>query len=82
MASASATQGQPGNLKLASIEIRGLQRLSREQVITASGLEIGQAVDIPALDAAAQRLMDSGLIKKLSYRLHPNGNQTTVTFQI
>ena len=77
----SAAHGQQP-LKLAKIEIEGLQRLSLEQVIALSGLEIGQTVDVAAIDAAAQRLMDSGLIKKLSYRLHPNRNQTTVVFHV
>ena len=82
MAAASTTPSQQPKMKLAKIEIEGLQRLSSEQVITVSELEIGQTVDIAAIDAASQRLMDSGLIKKLSYKLHPNGNQTTVIFKI
>jgi outer membrane protein assembly factor BamA len=81
-AAGSTTPGQQRGMKLAKIDIEGLQRLSREQVIAVSELEIGQTVDVAALDAASQRLMDSGLIKKLSYKLHPNGNQTTVTFKI
>ena len=74
--------GQQGNMKLARIEIEGLQRLTRDQVIKLSGLELGQNVDIAGIDAASQRLMDSGLIKKLSYRLHTNAGQTTLTFKI
>jgi outer membrane protein assembly factor BamA len=81
-AAGSTTPGQQRAMKLAKIEIEGLQRLSSEQVIAVSELEIGQTVDVAAIDAASQRLMDSGLIKKLSYKLRPNGNQTTVTFKI
>jgi outer membrane protein assembly factor BamA len=81
-AAGSIAPGQQRAMKLAKIEIEGLQRLSSEQVIAVSELEIGQTVDVAAIDAASQRLMDSGLIKKLSYKLHPNGNQTTVTFRI
>lgn len=73
---------QPAGAKLAKIEFEGLQRLAPEQLIKTSGLEIGQSVDPATLDAAAQRLLDSGLIKKLGYRYRPTGNQATVIFQI
>src|SRR5947207_10865113 len=78
---ALALAQQPGD-KLAKVEFEGANRLSREQLLTASGLEIGQPIDVTALDAAGQRLMDSGLLKKLSYRLHTNNNQAEVIFQI
>jgi outer membrane protein assembly factor BamA len=79
----SVIQGQqPAKAKPSKIEFEGLQRLSRDQLLKTSGLEPGQAIDAAALDAAAQRLMDSGLVKKLSYHVHTAGNQTTVTFQI
>ncbi|HXD34006.1 MAG TPA: POTRA domain-containing protein [Pyrinomonadaceae bacterium] len=68
--------------KLAKIEFIGLKRLKPEDLIKASGLEIGQMVTLEALDAAAQRLMDSGLVHKLSYRLQTKADQGTVIFQI
>jgi outer membrane protein assembly factor BamA len=74
--------GQEGSMKLARIEVEGLQRLSRDQVIKLSGLELGQTADLTAIDAASQRLMDSGLIKKLAYRIHTTAGQITLTFQI
>lgn len=77
-----ATVGQQPGDKLAKVEFEGAKRLSQEQLMTASGLEIGKPLDVAALDAAGQRLMDSGLLKKLSYRLHTNNNQAEVIFQI
>jgi outer membrane protein assembly factor BamA len=82
MAVAATATGQQASVKLAKIEIEGLQRLSRDQVYKISGLEIGQTVDVAGIDAAAQRLMDSGLIRKLAYRTHTSAGQTTLTFQI
>jgi outer membrane protein assembly factor BamA len=76
-----AQQPSPGKMRLSKIDFTGLQRHSPEQAIAASGLQIGQLVDIPTLDAAAQRLFDSGLFKKLSYRYRTTGNQAVVTFQ-
>ncbi|MCM3872357.1 MAG: hypothetical protein ND895_16870 [Pyrinomonadaceae bacterium] len=69
-----------GRMRLSKIEFTGLQRHSQEEAIAASGLQIGQLIDVPTLDAAAQRLFDSGLFKKLSYRYRTSGNQAVVTF--
>src|SRR4051812_34022469 len=69
-------------LRLSSVEVKGLQRYNKEQAIAASGLQIGQRIDIAALDAAAQRLADSGLFTNLSYRLHTEGDEATVTFEV
>jgi outer membrane protein insertion porin family len=68
--------------KLGKIEVNGLERYTHQQVVTASGLQIGQAIDIQAVDEAANRLMSSGLFKKLSYRFRSNANLVTVTFEV
>jgi outer membrane protein insertion porin family len=68
--------------RLAKIEVVGLKRLTPEQVIATSELQIGQTVDPDVLDAAAEKLNSSGLFKKLSYRVHFTGNQITLTFQV
>ena len=80
-ASAAMAQ-QPGGPKLAKIEFEGAKRLSRTQLLTTSGLEIGQPVNVATLDAAGQRLMDSGLLRKLSYRLRTVSNEAIVIFHI
>jgi outer membrane protein assembly factor BamA len=81
-ASGLAQQPAVGELKLTTIEFVGLKRLNKEQLIKASGLELGQPISVEALDAAAQRLMDSGLVHKLSYRFQTKGDKGTVIFQI
>ena len=68
--------------KLAKVEFQGIKRLTPEQLLKVSGLEIGQPVNVDALDTAAQRLLDSGLVHKLSYRLQTKAGLATVTFQI
>jgi outer membrane protein insertion porin family len=72
---------QPGRT-IASIEIEGLQRLSADEVIATSGLKIGALFSIAELDAAGQRLVDSGLFAKVGYRTTTKGNQLTVVFQV
>ncbi|MCA1557337.1 MAG: hypothetical protein LC731_02215, partial [Acidobacteria bacterium] len=71
---------RPG--RLARIEFKGLERLKEEQAVAASGLKIGQAIDVPTLEAASQSLIDSGLFKKLAYRYHVDSGQVTVTFTV
>jgi outer membrane protein assembly factor BamA len=76
------TAGQQGRLRLSKVEFLGLKRLTREQVMATSGLEIGQDVDQAILDAAAQKLMDSGLFKKLGVHLRGVSDQAIVTFTV
>jgi outer membrane protein assembly factor BamA len=76
--SAPSTQ----QLRLEKIEVVGLHRYTKEQVIEASGLQIGQVVNGDLLDAAAGRMAGSGLFKKLSYRLKGAAGNAVVTFEI
>ncbi|MDT5122618.1 MAG: hypothetical protein QOC96_2100 [Acidobacteriota bacterium] len=78
------SQQIPGTqmMQLSKIEFVGLKRYSQEQVVAASGLQIGQNVNVEMLDAAADRLMSSGLFKKLSYRLHGDQGKAVVTFEV
>ena len=80
--SLSAQQAIGDGAKLSRVEFQGLKHLTPEQLLKVSGLEIGQTVNVDALDAAAQRLMDSGLVHKLSYRLQNKAGLATVTFQV
>jgi outer membrane protein assembly factor BamA len=70
------------NLKIAKIDFEGLQRLSAEDMIETTALKIGQPFDVAELDAAAQRLVDSGFFKSVSYRTNTTRNQITITFQV
>jgi outer membrane protein assembly factor BamA len=68
--------------KIARIEIEGLQAVSRENVIDMTSLKIGDAFSVAAVDAAAQRLIDSGLFKNVGYRTRTTGSAVTITFQL
>ncbi|HVS20915.1 MAG TPA: POTRA domain-containing protein [Pyrinomonadaceae bacterium] len=67
---------------LSKIEVVGLKRLTQEQVIETSGLQIGQAVDPSVLDAASEKLMTSGLFKRLSYRVRTSDGEAIVIFEV
>ena len=68
--------------KIVKIEADGLQSLSTEKVIATSGLKIGDAFSEQAADAAAERLVSSGLFKKVGYRTRYVGADVTITFQL
>jgi outer membrane protein assembly factor BamA len=75
---------QPGQtFHLAKIEFTGLERLKLDEAIAASGLTVGQTVDEAGLDAAANTLVQSGMFKTLTYKLHADKDQqATVTFVV
>lgn len=79
-ASASIAWAQAG--RLTKIDVVGLKRIPPAQVIAASELKIGQAVDPGLLDAAATKLMQSGLFKKLTYRVRGRAGEVTVIFEV
>src|SRR5690349_19500926 len=68
--------------KIAGIETEGLQTLTTETVIATSGLKVGETFSVEATDAAAERLVNSGLFKKVAYRTRNAGNNVTITFQL
>jgi len=70
------------NFKIAKIEFEGLQRFSLDEMILKTELKAGQQFDLTALDAAAQRLLDSGYFKNVAYRTKPNRDQITITFVV
>ncbi len=70
------------NFKIGKIEFEGLHRLSTDEIIATTALKIGEPFAVSALDAAAQRLIDSGLFKNVSYQTRANKDQITITFQV
>jgi outer membrane protein insertion porin family len=73
---------QQSNRTVAKIEVEGLTRLSAAEVVATSGLKTGTPLSVPELDAAGQKLFDSGLFSKVAYRTTSKGNQVTVIFQV
>lgn len=73
---------QQRRMKLARIQIDGLQRLSSDEVVATTGLKVNESYEVDALDAAAQRLVDSGLFKNVAYRTRTISGLTTIIFQV
>ena len=68
--------------KIAAIETEGLQSLTNATVVATSGLKVGDTFSVEATDAAAERLLSSGLFKKVGYRTRSAGADITITFQL
>lgn len=68
--------------KIAAIETEGLQSLTTATVVATSGLKVGETFSVEATDAAAERLVNSGLFKKVAYRTKSAGDTVTITFQL
>ncbi len=64
------------------IKVAGNARLAPAAVIGASGLRIGQTVSRPELDAAAQKIFDTGFFSSVNYRYDPKANGYAVTLQV
>lgn len=79
---ASARQPPTGKFKVSRIEWAGLRQVKAEELIAASGLRAGQEADVAALDAAAERLMASGLVTRVAYRLREANGSAAVTFDV
>jgi outer membrane protein insertion porin family len=73
---------QEPSRRIAKIEIEGLARLSAEEVIATSELKNGAPFSVRDLDAAGQRLVDSGLFAKVGYRTSTKGNLVTIILQV
>jgi len=71
---------QPVTLR--RIEFVGLKKLTGDQALKASGLKVGDPATRENIDAAADKLMQSGLFSKLSYKVRTADNEATVIFEV
>jgi outer membrane protein assembly factor BamA len=81
-ASAGARQDGSHVVKLERIEFKGLQRVKDSEALEKSGLTAGQSVSIDELDAVANRLLQSGLFKSLSYNITGTTDKAVLTFTV
>src|SRR5215203_2338123 len=82
-AAPSRAQTPPAqSIKLDKIEFKGLERVKEPEALEKSGLQVGQSVDIDAVEAAANRLLESGLFVNLSYKLKGTTDKSVLTFEV
>src|SRR5882724_9110424 len=67
---------------LRRIEFVGLKKLTSQQVLDASGLKVGDTFTPEIIDAAAEKLMQSGWFKKLGYKVRSVNDEATIIFEV
>jgi outer membrane protein assembly factor BamA len=71
---------QPVTLR--RVEFVGLKRLTGQQVLDTSGLKVGDKVDREVIDAAAEKLMQSGLFRRVGYKVRTADSEAVVVFEV
>ena len=78
-----AQPGQSGKtFTLSGVVISGAKRFTQEQLVAASGLKKGQQIDLPGIDAAADRLFKSGALANITYTYRMAGTAIDVQFKL
>src|SRR5579863_4634986 len=72
----------PATAVLREIRTAGLKTFGEAQIIALAQLEKGSQVGKPDLQAAADRLLQTGLFAKVNYTFQTRGEGLTVTFQL
>src|ERR1700732_5075352 len=84
--SAPRAQPQPAatapTAALREIRADGLKSLAQSQILTMSGLQIGAEVGRDDLQAAADKLVQSGLFAHVAYKFQSRADGLIVTFQL
>ncbi|HKW17802.1 MAG TPA: POTRA domain-containing protein [Terriglobales bacterium] len=62
--------------------MKGLSRLTENQVVGASGLKLGQMAGEPEFQQAAQKLGSTGLFTDLTYSYQYSGGESDLEFQV
>ncbi|HLZ14274.1 MAG TPA: POTRA domain-containing protein [Candidatus Acidoferrum sp.] len=67
---------------LHEIHIDGAKKLTEPQIIAFTELQLNSSIDRDALQAAADKLLRSGLFAHVKYDFHTRGDQVSVTFHV
>src|SRR5271169_164235 len=79
---AQAQTPAPATASLHEIRAQGLKTLSESQIIALAQLEKGSQVGKTELQAAADRLLQTGMFAKVNYSFQTRADGLTVTFQL
>ena len=77
-----APRASTGDRKLVSIRVSGTQRYTPEEVIAASGLEVGKVATEEDFQRAAKRLGEGGLFSNVAYSFGFSGAGTKLDLQL
>ena len=71
-----------GSATLHEIHADGAKRLTESQIISLTELQVNSQVDRTALQAAADKLVRTGLFAHVKYDFHTRGDEVTVNFHV
>jgi outer membrane protein assembly factor BamA len=71
-----------GKGKLTEVRLEGLKALAQEPILSATGLHLGDLVSRADLQAAADRLLHTGLFSKVAYEFHSQGESLSVVYHL
>jgi outer membrane protein insertion porin family len=77
-----AGQPAPKASTIAGINVTGTRKFPTDQIITASGLRIGDVVSAGQIQAAADRLAALGIFSTVNYRFSSKGDAISLEFQV
>jgi len=71
-----------GQFKLTGVTVVGSVRYEESEIVRASGLKLGETVNVDTLKEAAARLGSAGVFAGVNYRYHTRGEALTVEFTV
>jgi len=71
-----------GSATLHEIHADGAKKLTESQIISLTELQVNSQVDRTALQAAADKLVRTGLFAHVKYDFHTRGDEVTVNFHV
>lgn len=75
-------QSPTENFQLAGVKVQGLVRFKEAQAVAASGLRIGQTVNLRQIQAAVEKLGRSGYLENIKYQYSYLAGKMDVEFQV
>lgn len=78
----TAARGAGASYKLVAVRAAGSQRYTPEEIVAASGLQVGQTVSEDDFKRASERLGQCGAFSDVSYRYEYSGDGATLDFQV
>jgi len=68
--------------RIAGITVTGTRKFPTDQIVSATGLKIGDVITTEQIQAAADRLAALGLFSSVNYRFSPKGDAISLEFQV
>ncbi|HEY2460629.1 MAG TPA: POTRA domain-containing protein [Candidatus Acidoferrum sp.] len=72
----------PDGTQIGAIHVKGQKRYTESQIVLASGLKVGQNFELFALNAATQKLGETGAFEEVTFSYKSSSGKVTVEFAV